>query len=85
MKKYFKPLMIFYFAIALLITGYFFINPSRVNVYEKLTWQKEFRDTFGDKPKLLSTINYKPFKYSLLGFSVGALVIYAAYLLKKKQ
>ena len=81
MKKYFKPLMIFYFAIALLITGYLYINPPYVNNYKKISWQ----DAFEGKPKLLPTINYKPFKYSLLGFSVGALVIYAAYLLKKKQ
>jgi len=82
MKKYFKPFMILYFALALLITGYFLINPSRVNVYEKLTWQK----AFGDKPKLLSsTLDYKSFKYSLLGFSVGALVIYAIWTIKKEN
>jgi hypothetical protein len=29
--------------------------------------------------------NFKPFKYSLLGFSVGALVIYAVYIVCKKE
>jgi hypothetical protein len=82
--KYFKPFMILYFAIALLITGYLRINPSRVNVYETLTWQKAFDPNA--KARLISSkLDYKPFQYSLLGFSVGALILYGIWTIKKEN
>jgi len=80
-KNYFKFLIVLYVAIALLVSGYFLIN-----THDELVI-KESIVKLGKKPELYryQEKNYKPFEYSLLGFSVGALVIYAAYLLKKKQ
>jgi hypothetical protein len=81
MKSHFKSFIILYLAITILVSGYLYINPPEGLV------TKEFGALQGHTPEkyVIPENNYKPFEYSLLGFSVGALVFYAISLLKKKQ
>ena len=102
MKKYFKPLILIYIALALLVSGYLFINPplttreflnlSRAQeaaqrlpkghrFVEISHWTRENGQQF---VKLI-TYNDNYAKYSLLFFSVGGLVLYAIFLLKKAE
>jgi formate/nitrite transporter FocA (FNT family) len=80
MKNYHKFFIILYLAITLLVSGFLFINTQE----ELIT--KETGAFHGAKSEkyIIPEKNYKPFEYSLLGFSVGALVIYAIFLIKKR-
>ena len=81
MKTHFKFFMILYLAITLLVSGFLFINTQE----ELVTKQTGATQGAKSVKYYIAEKNYKPFEYSLLGFSVGALVFYAIYLLKKKQ
>ena len=81
MKTHFKFFMILYLAVTVLVSGIIFINTPE-GLVTKVSGAFQ-----GHEPEkyVIPEKNYKPFEYSLLGFSVGALVFYAIYLLKKKQ
>jgi hypothetical protein len=81
MKSHFKFFVILYLAITLLVSGFLLINVQE----EMVTKQTGAFQGLKPAKYVILEKNYKPFEYSLLGFSVGALVFYAIYLLKKKQ
>jgi len=91
MKKYFKSLILIYMALALLVSGYLFINPPLTTrefpssydagvAAQRLPKGHSFKEISDDE---LITYNNNYAKYSLLFFSVGGLVIYAIALFKK--
>jgi len=85
MKRYFKPLIILYVAIAFSITGYFYINPPVIPANYIYADLPPSNKPLKGNHQLISIHpehkNYKPCLYSILGFTVGAMILYASYLI----
>jgi len=102
MKKYFKPILLIYLAIALLVSGYLYLNPPLSTTVYKSSSEaynavsdppkghrfkdiNSWRGEFGGEFYNLITYNENYSKYSLLFFSVGGLILYAIFLIKKAK